>query len=203
MTHYRLVISAAATAALLSGCSSPFTYEENLQVEETPSGYLCDIAESISTDYNGKEYKMVNQVNRLVETRRDCQLQNLADHINTRSVYVHEQNAQWQYDSQLTFTKGTQGFPFLTDWVLLKQHKKDHEQLVFINSIEALPYAFDRVSEMKGSGSSYWLKTRVNTLKGEESRMQSFRGGYRYSEENAQGIHLEQCSQNGLQWSDC
>jgi hypothetical protein len=72
-----------------------------------------------------------------------------------------------------------------------------------INTIEALPYAFDRVSEMKSTGASDWLKTRVNKLKGETSRIQSFEGGYRYSEENTQGVHLEQCSRNGLQWFDC
>ncbi|TCS43766.1 hypothetical protein [Reinekea marinisedimentorum] len=203
MKTLRIVVSATLTAALLSSCSSPFIYEENLQVEETASGYLCDIAESISTEHNGKEYKMVNQVNRLVETKRECQLENLAGDINTRSVYVHEQNDQWQYDSQLTFVKGAEGFPFLKEWVLLKQNKKDHVDLVFINSLEALPYAFDRVTEMKSAGTSYWLKSRVNTLKGEESRMQSFKGGYRYTEENTQGILLEQCSQNGLQWFDC
>jgi len=199
--HIKLIASLAA-AGFLTACSS-LTYTTSVEPEPISGGYLCDIKEKVTTSAKGKTYELVNLISEKVVNKKDCRADQFRQKAYMRYIFVKVTDASAEYNSQLAFRRVDGSFGALDNWLDLKDIYKDLESKDLVHYAETLPYGFNLVAETDNAEPAFWFKTRDSKKNGSRTWLQNYQDGYKRTDFSPTGIKTEQCSSDGLRWSDC
>ncbi|MFQ3229545.1 hypothetical protein [Reinekea sp.] len=197
----QLKLFAAITAFLaLTGCAS-LTYQATVEPEKIATGYRCDIKEKVSTTSGTTTYQLINLISEEVEEKSQCKAENFTQKAYMRYIFVDSISGQKEYGSQFAYRRENGSYGFMDNWIDLKAIYKDLEQDELINFAESLPYHYE--DDVNTSDYAFWSKSYRNNANNEYIFLRNDGDtGLKRTVHNGSSS-VEQCSSDGVTWSDC
>lgn len=195
----KLLVTVTAFSAL-TGCAS-LTYQATVEPEKIATGYRCDIKEKVSTTSGTTTYQLINLISEEVEEKSQCKAENFTQKAYMRYIFVDSVSGQKEYGSQFAYRRENGRYGFMDNWVDLKAIYKDLDQDELISFAESLPYRYE--DDVNTSDYAFWSKSYRNNANNEYIFLRNDGdNGLKRTVHNGSSS-VEQCSSDGVTWSDC
>ena len=165
------------------------------------SDYTCDIKEGVANTANDVSNELTNLVSKSATVFEDCLINNFASEATMRYAHISYQEDEVEHSAQFIISPDGNGFPALNDWVDFKGQFSTLDFSILASYMNGLPY---RLEDGGMGGAVLWIKTqRFMDNENAITIQLTSNGDYTKKITLPDGTSINECSDDGINWTDC